>query len=289
MTVSERNSLGTAVVLEVPHGAFATMNGIELDPASADPAPYHALSSFEASLAEQIYCDRYALGTFFLPPAPNVVLDGNRLRAETVVEGTLRYGYPTTATSMATITVPYGAVVTLNGIPLTDNHRVASGIPYPFLTRFEENIPGLTSSVVFQISGLFAEPEVVVTYNGSTLVPKEGTYTYYLPSDMTRDVVIAAPSYAIVKLNGSTLSGAEISAEGLQLPIMEGVSGYAKDRPYLTEYTVKGLLTEPTVSATDKNGRALAISSYHDRQSLLYPNPVKLPPQAHYPRPSSRR
>lgn len=269
LTVSEESRIGTPFVLEVPHGASVIVNGIEPDPSIADPVPYHALSPFEPSLSEEIYSDCYSLGTFFLSPDVSVVLDGKRLPADTVEGEILRYRYPAGMTSSATITVPYGSVLTVNGLAVGDLYCIETGISYPFLTRFEENLPGLPTAIVYQISDLFCTPEVLVSYHDTPLVPKEGTYTYYLPEAMTKRLVIAAPSYAIVKINGSTVSGAERTAEWLELPIMEGVSGYAKDRPYMNEYTITGLLTEPTITATDQNGYSLPVSSYYSTEDRI--------------------
>lgn len=263
ITVAEDNRLGNTFYLEVPHKALVTVGGIELDLASATPVPYYALTEFEQSMSGDIFCDRYDLGQFFLTPDLTVLYDGIRLQASTVEGDVLRYGYPSSATSMATITVPYGAAVTLNSLPISNNYRVETGAAYPYLTRFEKNLSGLTTVTVYQISGLFAEPQITVRYNGTVLTAEEGTYTYRLPEELMKTVVIAAPSYATVKLNGVLLTEDEITAKKCELPIMAGVTGYAKDRPYLTEYTVSGLLLDPTVTAFDKNGNALTVSTYY--------------------------
>lgn len=269
LSVAEECHIGTSFVLEVPHGANAVVNGIELDPAMADPAPYHALSPFEPSLSSDIFSDRYSLGTFFLTPDVSVVFDGKRLRADTVEKGVLCYSYPASDVASATITVPYGSTVTVNGFTVGEEYCIATGVPYPFLSRFEETLSGLPTAVVYQISDLFESPEILVSYHDTPLVPKEGTYTYYLPETMTKRLVIAAPSYAVVKINGSTVSGAERTAEGLELPIMAGVSGYAKDRPYMNEYTIEGLLAEPTITAADPNGYPLPISAYYSTDDRI--------------------
>lgn len=262
LSVCEDNDLSRPFVLEVPHGALVTVNGTELSSSAATAAPYFALTAFEQSLGDSIFCDRYELGRFFLTPELTVLYEGTRLQATTVEDGVLRYAYPASSTFMATITVPYGAAVTVNALPIPNAYRVEAGESYPFLTRFEKDVPGITTVTVYQISGLFAEPEIAVRYNGALLAPEEGSYTYRLPEEQTKTVVIAAPSYATVKLNGVPLTEEEISVAKSEFPLFDGVVGYAKDRPYLTEYTVSGLLLDPVITAFDKNGNALSINVY---------------------------
>ena len=267
-SVSPQCALGNVVRVEVPHGALLTVNGIELAATQASRTDYHALTEFEKHLTDRIYCDSYAIGRFFLTPDITAVLDSYRLRAESVSGETLRFGYPSSYTSTVTLTVPYGAAITVNGIPVGTRYLTESGITYPHLTRFEAELPNLITAGVYQITDLFEEPTVVVTSGGVTLTADDNN-AYRLPDNMTQSIVIAAPSYATVKINGVSLGASEISAENVEMPIGEGVTGFAMDRTRLTEYTVTGLLTAPVITATDANGFSLTPSPYYSANGRL--------------------
>ncbi len=262
LSLSETCDLGREVIVEVPKNAILTVNGMELDVTTAVCVPYHALTEFEADLAEEYCCDRYTLGRFFLTPEISVVLDGYRLRADSVNHSILRYSYPSSVTSVCTLTVPYGAVVKLNGVVLSGQYLVESGIAYPYVTRFEADLPDIITSVVYQVSGLFREPVIEVISNGIPLSTIENG-RYCLPDSLTRSVTICAPDYATVKLNGISLGASEEVGARFDLPILEGVTNHAKERPHMLRYHVSGLLTEPVITATDANGNPLAISPYY--------------------------
>lgn len=261
--------IGKRLIIDVPSGATLTVNGAEIGRAKADPTDYFALTEFEVALSEQVKADRYDLGMFFLSSDISVVYDGIRLSAEAVYDGVIRYPYPDKCYSHLTLTVPYGSVVEINGVQAGRSYRIESGVTYPFITRFEKDMTGLTTCEVYQISGLFGEPEVKVSYNGAALTDN-GSHVYSLPKEQTYSVVIAAPTYATVKINGLTMSSSEISKKKFELPIMEGVSGSSKVRPYMNEYRVEGLLREPEISVTDGNGKPLKVSPYYSSDERTF-------------------
>ena len=262
ISVPEDSDVASPLTLHVPKGATVTVNGEELERSDADPVRYYGLTELEESLSEEYYSESYFLGRFLAFPDVVVTLDGSRLTADTVENGTLRYPYPSSFVSGYTITVPYGSTVKVNGVTLDRSYLVDQGVTYPFLTRFEEDFTGLPTAMVYQLSSLFGEPDVVVTYGGSVL-EDGGDMCYRLPEEMTETLTVLAPNYATVKLNGYTLSGGELTGSGIQLPIFEGVTSHAKTRPYLNEYTISGLLREGVLSAFDGNGKPLEISTYY--------------------------
>lgn len=260
--VPEDSELARELTVQAPKGASLTVNGREIERSEADPVPYYGLSELEKGLGEEIYSESYSLGRFLTAPDVVVTFEGKRLSADTLEGNVLRYPYPSSMISAYTVTVPYGSTVKVNGITLDRSYLVDQGVSYPFLTRFEEGITGLPTSVVYQLSSLFAEPEVNVTYGTHTL-EDGGDLCFLLPEELRRTVTVLAPSYATVKLNGYTLSGGELEASGIQLPIMEGVTSHAKVRPYLNKYVVEGLLREGTLAAFDASGRPLEVSTYY--------------------------
>ncbi len=267
LSVSEDIGLGNPITLDVPSGATVTVNGTELDRYTSMPTQYLGLSEFELSLSDKYKSDSYDLGRFFTTPDVSVVYDGIRLQASSVSDGTLNYSYPSSMTMNYTYTVPYGATLTLNGNDVGREYIVENGIAYPFLTKFEQASAGIPTSSVYQISGLFEAPSVTVTYAGEELTDEDGIYR--LPSTIVNSYVIEAPDYATVKVNGITLSESEISKKKQELPILNGVSGYAKSRPYLTQYTVSGLINIPEITAFDKSGKPLSVSSYYSSDGKI--------------------
>ena len=261
LALSPSCDLGQPLTLEVPKGAAVTVNGTPLDPAAAENVPYHALSEFEASLSEAVACDRYAIGRFFAEPTVEVTLDGQTLRADSLAEGVLRYSYPISYTTAISLTVPYGSAITVNGIPLSGQYQTASGVPYPFLTRFEADLPNVMTAVVYQVSGLFQKSTVEVICGSEVLTEVEDG-VYRLPEDQTKTVTVCAPNYATVKLNGVSLGVTEIYGVRYDLPILEGVTTYVKERPLMVRYQVSGLLADPVITATDEQGSALSLNPY---------------------------
>lgn len=265
--ISSGFALGNDVVIDVPSGAGITVNGVEIERSKSDPAPYYRLSEFEESLSDEFGCDRYALGRMFLSPDVSVVYEGRRLSASTIENGVLCFDYPAENTENYSFTVPEGAIITVNGKTVNREYASKSKVSYSFLTRFESELSGMPQSVVYNLTGLFCEPSVTVTYNGVELTEEDGAYR--LPDDMTVSYIIQAPDYATVKVNGMSLSSNDITAKKKELPILSGVTGYAKQRPYLTEYTVKGLLAEPVITATDKNGNPLTVNAYYSEDGKI--------------------
>jgi hypothetical protein len=232
--------------------------------------PYEGLSPFENAWAEEYACDRYEPGRFFIYPDISVVSDTVRLRASEIRDSLVRYDYPATLFTSVSLTVPKGSLVTVNGTPLTPAYQTETSVRYPFLTRFDESLNGLPSSVVYRISDLFRSPEIAVEWNGITLTDG-GNGRYRLPDDLTQSITICAPEYATVKLNGVSLGLSEEVGVRFELPILDGVTGYAEEnRPRMIRYTATGLLAAPTVTVTDKSGKELPLCPYHTSEEELY-------------------
>lgn len=275
LKISENAVWGKPLIIDAPKGASIIVNGIEIPRSDSEKAPYYALSEFESSLSDEFYSERYNLGIFFASPDIVTVFNGKRLSADTTENGVIRYAYPRSELIGVTVTVPYGSSVTVNGTSLSRSYSVDSGVKYPFLTRFEESMTGLPTSVVYQISGLFKDPDIKVIYNNSELTSPDDSHTYALPDTHIQSTVILAPSYATVKINGLTVSSAEITKRNVELPLLEPEKTYVKKRPFMTEYTVNGLLTDPVITAYDESGAPLDISTYYSTPDVVFFSCVK--------------
>ena len=265
LVLSPRCALGRDLTLEVPKGATVTVNGRAPEISKAETVSYHALSEFETALAEEFACDRYSLGVFFSDPSISVILDDRTLAADSLDGSVLRYAYPSSYTTALSLTVPYGSTVKLNGIPLSGQYQVESGIPYPFLTRFEADLPDAATAVVYQVAGLFRKPAVEVLYDHTLLTEVEDG-VYRLPEEQTNTVTVCAPNYATVKLNGISLGVTEMAGVRYDLPILDGVTNYVKERPLMVRYQVSGLLANPVITAFDQNGHALSVSPFYSTE-----------------------
>lgn len=241
------------VTISAPHGALVTVNGKIA--AESQKSDYSLLTVFEVKLSDEYYCDSYSLGKLFSVPTVTAELDGIWLSSPQISDGNIFFTYPQSMTEVCSFTVPYGADVTVNGITPDDKFILETGVKYRYLTRFEENLSGARTCTSYQITGLFRTPEISVTYNGTPLEESNGDYR--LPDSETETITILAPANATVKINGVALGSGEITSERAEIPIMEGVSGYAKNREYLIEYTVSGLLASPSVSAVMKGESSL--------------------------------
>ncbi len=259
ISVAEECEVGSSAYIEVPHGAVVTVNGTELNGENSkiEKCGYHALTEFESGLSESIYSDRYSIGIFFGQPKVSAVLDGAPLSISHISGRTVKFSYPPTETTVKNITVPYGSTVSVNGITLSGKYISETGLKYPFLTRFEEDKDGLTRALTYRISGLFNEPEISVSYNGTVLESADGGRKYRLPDELTDTYTVLAPQGAVVKVNGVVLGSAEVSKKKAEFPILKDLTSYAKDRPYLVEYTVSGLLSTPKVTASDAEGNVI--------------------------------
>ncbi len=265
--VSKSLNFGNEIIIDVPSGAIVTVNGVELERSLSAPSRYYRLSEFEETLADEYVSDRYSIGRMFLSPDVSVVYEGKRLSASSIEGGVLHYDYPTDMTENYVFTIPEGAIITANGKTVEREYISESKQIYPFLTRFESDLSGMPMSNTYQLTGLFSAPEITVTYNGVELTDEDGVYR--LPEELTKTFTIMAPDYAVVKVNGKTLNSTDISVKKKELPILSGVSGYAKQRPYLIEYKVNGLMTEPSITATDKNGKTLTVNGYYSEDGKI--------------------
>ncbi len=264
LKVSESISLGNDLILNLPAHSILTVNGITVERAKADPDIYCDLSEFEKSLSDSIISDRYVLGRFFFSPDISVVYEGNRLGAGSIIDGSVHYHYPASMTESYTFSIPVGATLKINGASVGEEYITEKNLKYAFISKYEDRLPGIPTAVDYQVSGLFNAPEVEVEYNGVILEEENGSYK--LPDSMTKTVVIAVPDYATLKINGITVSSENITKRKEELPILAGVTGYAKERPYLTEYTVSGLFLTPTVEVTDEEGNPLAIDTLNSTE-----------------------
>lgn len=267
--IHPENDLTFPVYIQVPISTELTLNGIPVDDTNAVYGKYHALSKFEESSVGAKQAQNYEAGNFFLTPSIVAVYKGVRIQPEKIQNSAFLYSYLPSETHNLSFTVPDGAAVTVNGILLDKKYCESKSVQYPFLSRFEIGSASAVSATNYVITGLFEEAEVKVSYNGKALSCDEKGL-YKLPSEMSRDITLCVPDYAVVKINGIALGKSEISAKKLSVPIFDGMNTHIKSRHYMTEYKVKGLLSNPVISVTDASGMPLKVNPYDSTEAVTF-------------------
>ena len=272
LSIPKNSEIGAETTLEVPHGAKVLINGKELSSGYIleENSAYYALTEFESNLADTYKSDIYNLGVIFSHLEIEASLEENRLCVSEYSDNSIKVAYPFSMTSVYSFTVPGGAEVFVNGILVEKEYIIKSDFKYPFLSRFENNSANPPTALTYQVSGLFNEPTVTVSYRNEILKKAEQGNIYLLPESAFITYKIFVPEDSSVKINDIPLGASEITAKNVDFPIMDGLKNYVKDRPHLVEYTVSGLMNTPKVTATDKNGVALKADIYSSDNNFIY-------------------
>ena len=264
--------LGTEYSAEFPKGSKATLNGITLsNPVRAD---YFALSDYEKSFSD-LYCsDRYEIGTVFSDMNWGASLDGQELPPPVLRDGTWYFSYPPGMTKEISVTAPAGSELIVNGVMVTDvSSRTL--IPYPYLSRLEENVDGVPMSFTQNLGSFFGDPVIEVIYNGQRLEAGNDAYSYMLPDSLfLGEIRITAPSDCTVRVNGISLGSAEIAEMGIPCALLsEGttVEDYNVTKiPFYTEYAVSGLFREPEITCFDTLGNEIPADDYQSGEDRIF-------------------
>ncbi len=274
VSISKDCQIGTVTYVEVPYGATVKVNEKEIDNTYliSEKSKYFALTEFEENLSDK-YCSKiYCIGTIFDFSNLKITasLNGTELNIAERSNGSVKFAYPFDYTSIYSFTVPSGASIKINGINLTDKYIVDDEIEYPLLSRFEKNIENSKKAVTYSINGLFSEPEISVYYEG-VFLEKYGTQNVYrIPDEMTFSYKIFAPQKSTVRVNGILLGSTEITNNNVNYPLLNEASEYIKNIEHMTEYTVSGLLSEPTVSAYNSDGIHLSINKIYSSEHSYF-------------------
>lgn len=172
-----------------------------------------------------------------------------------------------------TVTVPEGAAVTVNGVPLQDGDIRQDNVPYQDLTALESRFDPAPHRVEYALDGIYGNVQVDVSLDGgAVLLYADGTdWSYTVPDAGAYSFRVMAPADAVVTVCGAEL-GPEDALEGSYAP------EYLVDLPadaQLPEYTVyqaQGLYTQPVITARAADGTALTAGESRDG-ALLFSAP----------------
>lgn len=148
------------------------------------------------------------------------------------------------------IEVPTGAQVTVNGKPI--NVTVEEDkITYPLALKYETDKSALPEYEVYILEGLYAEPEISVTYDGKSMVEhRDGVrHMFGYPESDLHTLTVTAPADSTVKVGGVALGESEIKDNNITVD-----NAHKYDNARYVRYEIAGFLTSPAVEITDRSG-----------------------------------
>lgn len=159
------------------------------------------------------------------------------------------------------IEVPSGSIAAVNGIPLSKN-KIAESRKYTGGCGYDDT-DKMPQVDVYEITGLYLEPTVTATKDGENLTStlNNTMYHFSFPSSMTHDLTVTVPYNATVTLGTKKLTSDLITENNIPFAL---ATKY--DNAHYVKYTVKSLLTDPTLTVVSANGKTM-----HHTQDNFYP------------------
>lgn len=156
-----------------------------------------------------------------------------------------------------TIEVPMGSKVSVNGAELDE--ALGEIVVYSALSPFESALSDKYKSVKYVISGLHRDPDIKSSLDGETLECEktDHVYSYSYPSSKLHCVVVTIPSEASLKINGIAVGESYKTHGDISYDDISEYDKAAKTKRTLSEYSVSGLVEEPSVSVV-LNGKELS-------------------------------
>lgn len=158
--------------------------------------------------------------------------------------------------SAFTVLAPVGAVVTLNGVTVSDTY-ITNVVTAPDAKAYEtESAP---KCAVYTIKGLRNVPTVEVTIDGGELgelipVTVDGcdvAYTY--PEAYKRSYTVHVPEGLTLYCNGVEVDETNIASDDGEYSVPDAVKKYVKTEKTCIEYVIDGLYEEPEFTSSDEN------------------------------------
>ncbi len=155
------------------------------------------------------------------------------------------------STITATVEAPVGAVITVNGKPLTVTAEEESAV-YPLALKYEKGIGTLPEYSVYNIEGLFSVPSVSVKLGDKEMVEHRigQRHVFGYPEADLHTVSVTVPYDSTVKVGGITLGESEITDGNVKFDTV-----HKYDNAKYVKYEIQGLLAEPEVEVFDRNGK----------------------------------
>ncbi len=183
--------------VNAPTGAEVYVNGILLDDAylTASAKPYPT-APIEKDIQNIPTYNVYSTGELFTSPTVTAKLDGAELTAE-AADGVCNFAYPADRTYSLTVKVPAGAVVTCDGVDVSEFAEFSSESEWDDLLGDKLQLP---KSDVYRVKNLFSpEHTVTATLDGVKLDIKKREYGNSIVYSANESAVIdsAVSDYAM--------------------------------------------------------------------------------------------
>ncbi len=259
--------LNTVSVI-IPSAAKLTLNGknVPADAVSFEFAD-ESVSEFEA---DSFKLSMYEIADVFGDITASAVLDGENLPLDNPSTGVYSSVYDS-FDSVYTVIAPQNAVVTLNGITLSDAYVTGIAIPTD-AHLFESETDVLCS--VYCINGLHFVPTVTAELAGEMLEADETNLLYdsafLYPDSYKKSYTAVVPSGATLYCNGVLVGEEYLDAGSTLYSVPEAAKKYAAATEYGVSYTVTGLYGEPEFTAY--NGDEACVGGEDDGVKLFYPD-----------------
>lgn len=155
----------TGLLIVAPTDAALYVNGVPLDTEkySSGHANYTG-TSFE--FATNHTYTVYSLPALFDTPVITAELEGMTYTLPEA-NSTFMLDYPAYLKYTVNITVPTGALVYINGIPVDPMYMTASEVPLASVTPFQNHIIAVPTTDTYLVTGFFNQPQVTIAMSGN--------------------------------------------------------------------------------------------------------------------------
>ncbi|MBQ3195313.1 MAG: hypothetical protein IJB65_02495 [Clostridia bacterium] len=153
------------------------------------------------------------------------------------------------------ITVPAGSELYVNGERISTDYIKESNAPYTEISPLEAHLENAPKATVYEITGLYEEPELKALYNGEemNLDDLNGFYSFYLPYKLS-SYEIMVPNDATVTINGIALSSEYLVETDMLYSEVAEYSQLLVNAKTLYRYKIDGLLFKPEIEVRDSFG-----------------------------------
>jgi len=245
----------------VPVNAALTINNVavrETDKTDSD-IPYAFTSVYEPNSSAK--WDVYTVSDLRAVPVAECTFNDAACPVESTGNVFL-IKYPESAQTTYTLTVPTGAVVSVNGIALTEKEIVASALPYKY-SQIESDLSDLPTAVSYSVSGLFGKPSAKAVLEDTELTfTEEGSvYTASYPTNLQYTCTLQVPAGSTVKIHGVDCSSYKTGQE----TAYAALSAHVAALPVFDVYTVSGLYASPSEGiSVNLDGKELPVIVHTD-------------------------
>lgn len=160
-----------------------------------------------------------------------------------------------------TVTAPHEAIVKINGKAADSKYIAVKRLESSLLSEFETGKSGIPYyRVMYEIDGLYNQPEVEVIFNGEKLIGTDGN-VYDYPSSVTKSYSVQVPKGSAVYVNGIELNDSFISRSQVAYSVEWELE---KNTMYRDRYTVNGLFSEPEFKVIYKDTELFSEDGLYD-------------------------